>query len=111
MKLKFPFNKASIDVFVEDTDSDRRGLIRKRRKKRNNGPETEAVKMASEKPDIPGTESVPIVGLQIEKQDAANNETVEEARVEDVPLSTPVLIVETENVVHNTFRQTEEIKV
>ena len=111
MKLKFPFNKASIDVFVEDSDSDRRGLRKRRKKRGNNGPDTETPKMVSEKPDIAGTEAVPIVDLQIEKTDAADNEAAGDAHVEDVPLNQPVLMVETENVVHNTFRQTEEIKV
>lgn len=92
----------------EDSDSDRRGL-RKRRKKRNSfASETDAVKTVSEKADIPGTETAQIDGLHIEKVDDPNGESASAA--DDVTGEGDVLIVETENVVHNSFRQTEEIK-
>ncbi|KAJ1522099.1 hypothetical protein ONE63_002410 [Megalurothrips usitatus] len=105
MKLRFPFNETSVDVLVEDSEIERRGA-RKRRKKRSNHatPEPEGVKMVSEKSEIPGSETVPIEGLQVEPP------SHDESHTEDAPTNEHVLMVETENVVHNTFRQTEEIK-
>lgn len=114
MKLKFPFNKTTVDVLVEDSDSDRRGL-RKRRKKRSNliGTEMEALGTVSEKGNTPGTETVPIDGLPIEKVDdhSSDVKSADETQAGETPSKEPVLMVETENVAHNTFRQTEEIKV
>lgn len=114
MKLRFPFNKATIDVIVEDSDSDRRGVRKNRRKKRTNlTSEADAAKMVSEKAGIPGTETVSIEELQTEKGDDHNGESasVDGAHVDDSTSNETVLMVETENVVHNSFRQTEEIKV
>ncbi|XP_034246954.1 lon protease homolog, mitochondrial-like isoform X2 [Thrips palmi] len=94
----------------EDSDSDRRGLRKRRKKRPTFASETDGVKMVSEKADIPGTETGPIDGLQIEKVEDLNGNSVsaDGAQVDDV--NGAVLMVETENVVHNSFRQTEEIK-
>lgn len=110
MKLKFP-NNVTVDVFVEDVESERRGL-RKRRKKRNNlnASENDSVKMASEKSEISGTETTPIDGLNIEKIDVTGQESSFEGSSAEVPINEPLLMVETENVTHNTFRVSEEIK-
>lgn len=112
MKLKFPFNDSTVDVIVEGSHSERRGGSRKRRKKSSlqDPSEAEAVKMVSEKSDIPGTETTPIPGLKIDKLDTSEGLS-DGLPLENKSINQPVLIVETENVVHNPFRQTEEIKV
>ncbi|KAK3925590.1 Lon protease-like protein, mitochondrial [Frankliniella fusca] len=101
MKLKFP-NNVTVDVSLEDIESDRRGL-RKRRKKRYNlnASETESVKTGSEKPETPDTTSAV---EELGKDDVTEGSNTEASSNE------PLLMVETENVSHNTFRQTEEIK-
>jgi hypothetical protein len=75
-------------VSVEDTDVERRR--RKRRKKKN------AVESSTSTDDE-------------EKSDAANNS--HEASSEDILKPQPVLMIEVENVTHEKFMQTEEVKV
>jgi Lon-like ATP-dependent protease len=87
MTIKFPIFKTSINVSVEDTDVDKRR--RKRRKKKN------AVESSSTDDE--------------EKADAANDS--HEETPEDILKPQPVLMVEVENVTHEKFRQTEEVKV
>jgi Lon-like ATP-dependent protease len=88
MTIKFPLFKTSINVSLEDTDVERRR--RKRRKKKT------AVESSSSTDET-------------EKSDAANDSP--DASPEEFPKPQPVLMVEVENVTHEKFRQTEEVKV
>lgn len=88
MTIKFPLFKTSINVSLEDTDVERRR--RKRRKKKN------AVDSST-------------VTDEGEKSDASSNS--QETFTEDITKPQPVLMVEVENVTHEKFRQTEEVKV
>lgn len=74
IKLNFPIFNTSMNIFVEDSDSDK-----KRRKARNN-----RIKKPFPDPKIPPNS--------------------DEKKVE------PFLMAEVENVVHNKFKQTEEVK-
>lgn len=84
MKLNFPLFNASMNVFVEETENDKR-----RRKLRNN----RTKKVAEVKP-VPEPEK--------------DKQKVEPPKVKDK--KEPLMMVEVENVVHNKFRQTEEVK-
>lgn len=86
MTIKFPIFNTSINVSLEDTDVEKRR--RKRRKKKI------AVESSSD---------------EEEKSDAANDS--QETSTEDFLKPQPVLMVEVENVTHEKFRQTEEVKV
>jgi Lon-like ATP-dependent protease len=88
MTIKFPLFKTSINVSLEDTDIERRR--RKRRKKKN------AVDSST-------------VTDEGEKSDASNSS--QDTSTEDITKPQPVLMVEVENVTHEKFRQTEEVKV
>lgn len=88
MTIKFPLFKTSINVSVEDTDVERRR--RKRRKKKT------AVDSSTSTDEG-------------EKSDASNDS--QDTSEEEVPKLQPVLMVEVENVTHEKFRQTEEVKV
>ncbi|KAJ9594735.1 hypothetical protein L9F63_013945, partial [Diploptera punctata] len=81
MTIKYPLFKTSINVSLEDTDLEKRK--RKRRKKKN------AVESSS-------------------NDEGEKSETASET--EEPPKQLPVLMVEVENVTHEKFRQTEEVK-
>lgn len=83
MKLTFPLFKTTMNVFVEDTETDKR-----RRKLRNR---QKRAASAEAKPD----------------ESAETAEKPEEQRARE---KEPLLMVEVENLVHNKFRQTEEVK-
>jgi len=93
MKLRFPLNKASVDVFVEDLDNDWRSS-RKRRKKRLTG----------------GPAAIKEAEALVDENGSGDNGAVEKADLLE-PEAQAVLMVETENLTHEPFRQTEEIKV
>ncbi|XP_069696846.1 lon protease homolog, mitochondrial-like isoform X2 [Periplaneta americana] len=76
----------AINVSLEDTEVERRR--RKRRKKKN------AVEPSS---------------VSDEGEKSENNDT-QETTAEEIPKTQPVLMVEVENVTHEKFRQTEEVK-
>jgi Lon-like ATP-dependent protease len=88
MTIKFPLFKTSINVSLEDTDVERRR--RKRRKKKT------AVDSST-------------TSDETEKSDASSDS--QDTSTEDITKPQPVLMVEVENVTHEKFRQTEEVKV
>lgn len=73
---------------LEDTDVEKR---RRKRRKKKNAVESATNTDEEEKPD-------------------ASNDAVD-VSAEDIPRQQPVLMVEVENVTHEKFRQTEEVKV
>lgn len=85
MKLTFPLFNTTMNVFVEDTETDKR-----RRKLRNRQKRAAEVRAEDETKEIP---EVP--------------EKTEEQKVKE---KEPLLMVEVENLIHNKFRQTEEVK-
>jgi Lon-like ATP-dependent protease len=84
MKITFPIFKTSMNVFVEETDAEKR-----RRKHRNN-----RVKKATE----------PKVAEQAPQAKTDEKKDMKEPRKEQF------LMAEVENIVHNKFKQTEEVK-
>ena len=83
LTIKYPLFKTSINVSLEDTDVEKRR--RKRRKKKN------AVESSS-------------------NDNEEKSETATEL-ADEAPKPQPVLMVEVENVVHEKFKQTDEVKV
>lgn len=81
MTLKFPLINTEMNVFVEDADR-----VRRKRNNRKLRPGTTSIDPAAPTAD-------------------ASSEVKKEA------LPQPVLMVEVENIVHEKFRQTEEVKV
>lgn len=97
MKLNFPILNASINVSVEDTDGERRRRTRKKKK------------TATPSPDVAAVSSDTMAEADKNKDGKAKKEeTVSE---EPVQKQQPVLMVKVENVVHEKFQQTEEVKV
>lgn len=96
MKLTFPLFKTTMNVIVEETDAEKR-----RRKHRNN-----RLKKAMTETKSSEVKEVPVAKegeKGSEKKDATENNG--EEKKPDV-----LLMAEVENVVHNKFRQTEEVK-
>lgn len=85
MKLTFPLFNTTMNVFVEESETEKR-----RRKLRNN-----RMKKSSD-----------IKPVEAEKE-KPKAETVD-TKVRDK--KEPLMMVEVENVIHNKFRQTEEVK-
>lgn len=83
MKLNFPIFNTNINVLVEESDADK-----KRRKLRNNRRK------------------------QVDKAQASETKKENKPKESEKPKSAvePLLMVEVENLVHKTFRQTEEVK-
>lgn len=89
MKLTFPIFNTTMNVFVEDTETDkRRRKLRNRQKQRTSTATTE----------VKSDEEIP---------ETSSPEKPEEPKAKE---KEPLLMVEVENVVHNKFRQTEEVK-
>jgi Lon-like ATP-dependent protease len=88
MTIKFPLFKTSINVSLEDSD-----VEKKRRKRRKKKSAVESAANTNEE----------------ERPDAANG--TQDVSTEDIPRQQPVLMVEVENVTHEPFRETEEVKV
>lgn len=88
MTIKFPLFKTSINVSLEETDVERR---RRKRKKKKNAVESATNTDEEEKPDA--------------------SSDIQDVSTEDIPRQQPVLMVEVENITHEKFRQTEEVKV
>lgn len=86
-----------MNVLVEDTEADKR-----RRKYRNNRKKTLSADTTSEKVD------------KAEPVKEKSDKEAENMRAKETPLKgsvvEPLLMVEVENLVHNKFRQTEEVK-
>lgn len=90
MKLTFPLFNTTMNVFVEDTETDkRRRKVRPRQKRA-----AEVVKQPEE--EIKESPPAPEVAEKIEEPKVKKEE--------------PLLMVEVENVMHNKFRHTEEVK-
>ncbi|KAK5649410.1 hypothetical protein RI129_000439 [Pyrocoelia pectoralis] len=87
MKLNFPPFKTSLNVFVDESDNDKR-----RRKVRNNRPK---------RPPSP----TPAPAAEAKEGDTQSKRVEEGSKSKDL-----LLMVEVENVVHHKFRQTEEVK-
>jgi hypothetical protein len=92
MKLKFPILNTSINVSVEDTNGERRRRNRKKKKAA---------------PDVAAVSSDTMAEADINK-DGKEKEMGSE---EPAQTQQPVLMVKVENVVHEKFQQTEEVKV
>lgn len=87
MTIKFPLFKTSINVSLEETEVERR---RRKRKKKKNAVESATNTDEEEKPDA--------------------SSDMQDVSPEDIPRQQPVLMVEVENITHEKFRQTEEVK-
>lgn len=91
MKLTFPLFNTTMNVIVEDTETDkRRRKVRPRQKRAA----TEVKQAAAEeeiKDSPPEGATPPTEDQKVKKEE-------------------PLLMVEVENVMHNKFRQTEEVK-
>ncbi|XP_022900819.2 lon protease homolog, mitochondrial isoform X1 [Onthophagus taurus] len=102
VKLKFPIFNTSINVFVEESDAEKR-----RRKLRNaqraKKPDAKIETKTETKPD-PKTATKTETKTESKTAEATSKEKSKETPKE------PLLMVEVENVVHNKFRQTEEVK-
>lgn len=86
MKLTFPLFKTTMNVFVEDTETDKR-----RRKLRSSRQKRAAAEVK-------------------EEEIKESSDEVEKTERQKVKEKEPLLMVEVENLVHNKFRQTEEVK-
>lgn len=99
MKLNFPLLNTSINIFVEEPETDNR-----RRKLRNSRLKTKPapplVKSVQEATETKASSSTPPASEQPPPSES------------DTPLKgkDTLLMVEVENVIHNKFRQTEEVK-
>lgn len=86
-----------MNVLVEDTEADKR-----RRKYRNNRKKTVSADTTTEKID------------KVEPVKEKSDKEAENISAKETPLKgsvvEPLLMVEVENLVHNKFRQTEEVK-
>lgn len=91
MKLTFPTFKTTMNVFVEESDAD------KRRRKRNN-----RFKKAAQ-------DTKPVEEVKGDKVTTDKSEAKTEEAVKDKPKE-GLFMVEVENITHNKFRQTEEVK-
>lgn len=93
MKLTFPLFKTTMNVLVEETDAEKR-----RRKHRNN-------RLKKGMTEIKEVSAVKETDKETEKKDTAEKKDEEKENKPDI-----LLMAEVENVVHNKFRQTEEVK-
>lgn len=105
MKLTFPLFNTTMNVFVEESDTEkRRRKLRTARPKRNSTEEKLTEAKDSEKAK---NEKEAPVKPDEKPKDAATSETAKSTAAKN---KEAVLMVEVENLMHNKFRQTEEVK-
>lgn len=108
MRIQYPFTNTQIDVVLEENAKTKSKRHRSKFRQSSNTTSiveepSSAISVESAESDLSETKEVPII-------DAAE-EPVVTATAEDLPGPKPVLIVEVENIQHDKFKKTEEVKV
>lgn len=103
MRIKYPLSNAQVDIVVEDTN--RRSSKRSRTKNRPTTPSVPAVESSQDVSSLSIEEITQTAEPLVEQSDP----TLTSESNQDV--KQPVLMVEVENVQHDKFRKTEEVKV